>query len=142
MLIDQKLENLLHENVTVYFNLHKRLWSVKHKGKVVGHVKHITIIPSKFHVNEEHRQQVIANKCRKVHAWINGKLLSYGNFSQIPDLGLPISFNPYRSGSFYWQFPCGDHKPIDPNEIEYLYFNGNTKKCYSLSTFQTTMRGA
>jgi len=127
-----ELEKLINKNVTVYFNLHKKLWSIKSKGRVIGHVKHVTIEPTKFHVNEKQRLKVIEKKCRQVHAWINGKLISYGDFSSHRNLKRPISFNPYKCDSFYWIELDGKITPISDEKIGYLYFNGNTKKCYSL----------
>lgn len=60
-----EIKELIGKKVSVHFNLHTKLWSVKHKGKVVQNLEHLTIRPTKFHINENGRQRVIKKKMQR-----------------------------------------------------------------------------
>ncbi|WP_417353557.1 hypothetical protein [Flavobacterium alkalisoli] len=117
------MENIIGQNVTIYFNLHKKLWSVKHKGKVVAHVENVTIQPTKYHVNENARLKVINQKCRSVHAWINGKLI---DFEAKEVDGTTVSYNPYKLGQFY---DCETFKAFNDLDGK-LHFNSTKKAIF------------
>ena len=127
---EEVIEGLIGEKVTVYFNLHKKLWSIKHKGKVKAHVKEVFLKPEKFHVNENQRQKVIKNKCRMVHAWINGTLMKKPE--QAKSKGRPISYNPYRMGSFYRVNEDGSKTPTTASNTNALYFDSLSRKCFEI----------
>ena len=44
--------------VYVYFNLHKKVWSVRQDGKVVEHTKHIKLKDARFLVGKAGREKV------------------------------------------------------------------------------------
>jgi hypothetical protein len=73
---------------------------VRCKGKVIAHREAVTIRQCEFHVGEKARLRVCANRCREVHAWISGELVE--DFSASSQ-GRAISYNPYKSGSFYYR---------------------------------------
>jgi hypothetical protein len=96
--------------VFVYFNLHKKCWSVKalegpRKGRVVQHAKTIALHNVTFKVSEAGRQRVLREKKKNVHAGAVGTLDVY---SYEPWLGLQgsvhdltkVSYNPYKAGHF------------------------------------------
>ena len=41
-----------NKRVYVYFNLHKKVWSVRQGGKVVSHTKHIMLKDARFLVGQ------------------------------------------------------------------------------------------
>jgi len=86
--------------VKVYKNLNNGRWSVRHKGKVIGHLEQVMLRDCVFHVGESSRQRVIRNRCREVHAWVTGELI------ELPVQVVRwrgITYNPYRSGSFTYR---------------------------------------
>lgn len=89
------------KRVRVYFNLHKRLFSVQEKGekgwRVIGHTNNITLKDVRFKVNEAGRQRVLKEKRKNVHAYVEG-YVSHDSF----DCKSPmrVKYNPYRAGSF------------------------------------------
>jgi len=62
--------------VEVYLNTHATAWSVRAKGKVIGHVPYfISLINATFHVQEGGRQRYLTTGQKNVHAWIKGELV-------------------------------------------------------------------
>jgi hypothetical protein len=96
-------EKLIDVNkpVRVYRNLHTGLWSVK-QGTVRFHTDDIFLVCATFIVNEKHRQRVIAEKRKNVHAYVQGYLFKpeYGHKTT------EITYNPYK----YDKFICGRGK--------------------------------
>lgn len=87
--------------VFVYFNLHKKCWSIKalegaNKGRVVAHMNQLTIHNATFKVSEAGRQRVIKTKHKNVHAGVVGILSQYEH-----DFGTQVSYNPYKYNKFY-----------------------------------------
>ena len=119
------MENLIGKKVNVYFNLHSKLWSIKHKGRVVGHAKHLTLRPMKFHISETGRLRVVEKKQRAVHAWITGIIIDFKDKNTDKN---PISYNPYFLGSFYTVKNKKPYMNLEKN----LFFNHKTKKVHIL----------
>jgi len=82
--------------VRCHLNLHRGDWSITYKGKVIAHVDQITLADCRMIVRENARLRVIANRCREVHAWIEG---NYVEEKPQGDL-IPITYNPYAAGTF------------------------------------------
>lgn len=68
--------------VFVYFNLHKKVWSVKaldgrNKGRVIAHADKVLLRDATFKVSEAGRQRVIREKRKNVHAGVVGTLEAF-----------------------------------------------------------------
>jgi len=100
--------------VFVYFNLHKKMWSVKalegpQKGRVIARTFHVALRDVQPRVSQKGRERVLREKRKNVHAglvgdWIGFKLPEY--YRHIPDT--EITYNPYKSGNFYYRYPRHD----------------------------------
>ena len=87
--------------VDVYFNLHKKTLSVRHKGIVIAHSDYVKIGNPKFVVSEAGRQRVLREKRKNVHAFVRGELLStVNNSNEVLDNHSTITYNPYKYTSF------------------------------------------
>jgi len=91
--------------VRVYFNLHKRMFSVQHKtGKgwrLWKHLDHVCLNNVVFKVSEAGRKRVIKESKKNVHAYIEGDI--HGNVGFKPDgKENSISYNPYKFNQFYF----------------------------------------
>ena len=87
--------------VDVYFNLHKKTLSVRHKGKVVHHSDYVKILNPKFVVSEAGRQRVLREKRKNVHAFVRGELVSLVNDPKDSAENLQtITYNPYKYNTF------------------------------------------
>lgn len=90
--------------VFVYYNLHRKLWSVKalegeNKGKVIAHRHEVVLQKPKPKVSEAGRQRVIREQRKNVHAglvgeWFDQKILQAE--------GDTITYNPYKYTSFVY----------------------------------------
>lgn len=90
--------------VFVYFNLHKRCWSIRDSltGLVVGHADKVLLTDCLFKVSEPGRLRTIREKKKNVHAGIQGKLVCATNCAQKSrKLKTAVSYNPFRGPTFY-----------------------------------------
>lgn len=83
--------------VEVYYNLHKKCLSVRHRGKVVLHTPAITLGNAKFVVREGGRQRVLQEGKKNVHAFVKGSVF----FEPIElELSRNATYNPYKFSTF------------------------------------------
>ena len=90
--------------VQVYYNLHKKCLSVRHKGKVIEHAQEVTLTDARFHVQQAGRERVLKQKRKNVHAYVSGKLKETFWFTQAPKYiwtaKQHVTYNPYKYKSF------------------------------------------
>jgi hypothetical protein len=86
--------------VKVYWNFHKKLFSVQHKGLVINHLENLYLINVDFLVGQGGRARVIKEESKNVHAYAVGDLLS---LTEKQELALDHLFNT-----------CGDEATYDP----------------------------
>ena len=96
--------------VFVYFNLHKKIWSVKalsgpKKGLVIAHRDRLVLTDCTFKVSEAGRQRVLLEKRKNVHAGVVGTLTHHLEDS----VGVAVTYNPYKYSSFITR---SDEQPI------------------------------
>lgn len=84
--------------VDVYRNLNNGRMSLRHKGKVIGHVTDCIIQCVTFHVSESGRQRVIRDKRKNVHAWGKGILIA--QFDDSVRCPIQLGYDPYTNDSF------------------------------------------
>ena len=93
--------------VEVYWNLHKRLYSVRalenygdhiKKGRVIDHSYYLELDDVKFAVQPAGRERVRREGVKNVHAFVRGRVRQYDR----KDLDNPvfITYNPYKYDSF------------------------------------------
>lgn len=91
--------------VSVYFNLHKRLFSVRaesgpSKGRVIAHTDAVFILGARYVVNKAGRERVLREKRKNVHAFVRGNLICTGDGVPSVERGKPVGYNPYRADHF------------------------------------------
>lgn len=94
------MKNLQGKKVRVYFNLHKKLYSVKDtkSNLVIAHVNKICLDNVKFIVSEKSRQRVLKDKRKNVHAYVEGIVRPCKSFkNEHREL---LTYNPYKYNSF------------------------------------------
>jgi hypothetical protein len=101
--------------VFVYFNLHKRVFSVKalegkDKGRVIGHRTSLAIDSPVFKVSEAGRQRVIRERRKNVHAGVVGFLTAPYDWKHEVVEWTPVLYNPYVFPSFVTQLGKPVHK--------------------------------
>lgn len=96
--------------VFVYFNLHRKLWSIKamegeNKGKVIGHESFISLAQAYPKVSKAGRKRVLKDKQKNVHAGIVGyrsEKLVEALFENLDLSAEHVTYNPYLHDSFYY----------------------------------------
>jgi len=96
--------------VRIYFNLHKRRFSVQSKQakgwRLLTHTDCITIRDAEFKVSEAGRQRVIREKRKNVHAFVEGyaatraEIETYVVGHDAPLVMDAVSYDPYKAGTF------------------------------------------
>ena len=103
------------KRVYVYFNLHKKCWSVKQSGKVVSHTNRIALRDVRYLVGEAGRQRVLATKTKNVHAGVSGYVVE--RVPNVPEVEFDVTYNPYKYDSFVDRV---DHEPVEYSDYAYL----------------------
>ena len=86
--------------VKVYFNLHRKVFSVVNikTGKVAGYSENLCLKNAQLRVQESGRQRVLREKRKNVHAFVRGDaaFFRYTNRQPLDTL----TYNPYKYVSF------------------------------------------
>lgn len=96
--------------VEVYFNLHKKLFSVRNckTGKVFAHSTHVTVRDPKFVVRQSGRNRVLEERKKNVHAFVRGELediYCHGldDIAKCVSQGEEVTYNPYKYETFVYR---------------------------------------
>ena len=86
------------KKIEVYFNLHKKTWSVRQSGRVVGHTDYIQVKNPQYVVSQKGNERVRREKKKNVHAFVRGYITdSLPLFAKQQKF---VSYNPYKNSSF------------------------------------------
>lgn len=103
--------------VKVYFNLHKKLWSVLHmtpKGwRLHSHMENLLLDDVTWKVSKAGRRRVLEEGRKNVHAFAIGTL--YMNTWALTQAEWhPVTYNPYKMEHFQINDPgkCGHGHPL------------------------------
>jgi len=103
---------MTYPQVSVYWNLHKKCYSIKNSvGIVQHHARSVWLADVTFRVQQGGRQRVIKEGRKNVHAFIAGKLLAHSKddgdrvFTQLDyhfDMSgsSTVTYNPYKNRYF------------------------------------------
>lgn len=106
--------------VWVYWNLHKKCFSVQHQNKVIMHTDQIILFDAEFRVRESGRQRVLREKCKTVHAFIIG-IYDLDNTIDIGVCQHKITYNPYKYNTFVF------------SDTEESVYNADLVSCYKVN---------
>ena len=81
------------KRVEVYKNLHNGKFSVRHKGKVVGHVDLIKIQDATFAVQPAGRDRVRREKKKNVHAFVRGTYIRSDTWDVKKPRPFPVEYD-------------------------------------------------
>jgi len=122
---DENKDDPIGLRVMVYYNLHKKTFSVQYKGRIILYADYVKLGNVEFRVREGGKEKVRQEMRKNVHAFVIGDLLDY---CQYPCENMPpetndkvITYNPYKYDSFVKK---DTEEPIfNANEIDMI----NTK---------------
>ncbi len=87
-----------NKKIEVYFNLHKKTWSVRQSGRVVGHTDYIQVKNPQYVVRQKGNERVRREKKKNVHAFVRG--YATDSLPLFPQEQKFVSYNPYKNSSF------------------------------------------
>lgn len=91
----------------VYWNLHKNIWSLREKGKVVAHMGAVGLRDVTFRVQPAGRARVIREGKKNVHAFAHGTydhgLVHDVLWAKVAAKGREITYNPYKYETFVYK---------------------------------------
>ena len=105
--------------VEVYYNLHKHVFSVRHKGRVIAWTNVVAIENPEYVVRQSGRQRVLKEGRKNVHAFVRGDMLDHNNINHdfitynLSLVGDRVTYNPYKYKSFVYK---DSEKPIHRSE--------------------------
>lgn len=110
------------KKVMVYYNLHKKTFSVRYDNKVILHADYVRLGDVEFRVRTGGKEKVRQEKSKNVHAFVIGTLLDYCEY---PCEDLPsepndniVTYNPYKYDSYVVK---DTEEPIyQANEVEMI----------------------
>ena len=82
----------------VYWNIQKKMWSVRQSGKVLTHTSLIFLKDCRFLVGKAGQARVRREGKKNVHAGVSGYPVDY--VVGIPGKAKEITYNPYKHKTF------------------------------------------
>jgi hypothetical protein len=122
--------------VEVYFNLHKKTFSVRNckTGLVIAHTDNIWVEDPVFVVRKAGREKVLRERKKNVHAFVRGTwmpdlLVEDASKLHHREVSKEVTYNPYKYDSFVTKH---DAKPIDFGRLASLTCSSanNTRSIY------------
>jgi len=100
----------MHNQVRIYWNLHKKCWSVQDRktGRVIRHVTTCVISDAKFVVRKAGQAKVRREGKKNVHAFAVGTVIEYRFTpdtarSFMLDTCKAVTYNPYVNDTFVYK---------------------------------------
>lgn len=84
--------------VDVYWNFHKRVFSVRYRGRVIAHATRVFLYGCTFVVQKAGRERVRREGRKNVHAMVRGVLIPGYDYPHVPVLD--VRYNPFRNDTF------------------------------------------
>ena len=103
-----------NKRVYVYFNLHRKCFSVRQGNKVVEHANRVCLKDVRYLVQQAGRRKVLKEKRKNVHAGLSGY---YVKSVPVPVISFDVTYNPYKYETFV---DTQDHEPQEWSEYAYL----------------------
>lgn len=125
-------------NAYIYFNLHKKTFSVRYNGRVIYHADRLQVTSPTFKVSEAGRQRVLQEKRKNVHAYVIAPIANVrvvtdeeGNV----DGWDAVTYNPYRDSAFVKRTPDREQVhsayeawlQVDDSKRPSIHISGNAK---------------
>ena len=92
----------------VLYNLHKKIWSVRYRGKVLEHTTNIELEDVSLDVQPAGNARVRREKRKNVHAFVRGKRVEPWKVSYDKNWK-EVTYNPYKHKNFVLD---NDHSAI------------------------------
>ena len=117
----------IEKRVYVYWNLHKKCWSVKQGGRVKGHATKLGLKDCRFLVGKKGRERVRREGKKNVHAGVSG----YMQFDipwWVGNTTCFVTYNPYKHDTFIQRTGVCDDlhpRPVTESRFAEMYVKDN-----------------
>jgi hypothetical protein len=116
--------NLIGRDVDVYFNLHRKCWSIRDRKtrRVVAHADSVVLSDVTFRVSAAGNARVRAEGRKNVHAFARGTVVNFDGEREffIEDTAR-VTYNPYKYTTFVDAY---DETPV--HGARRVWFDGRT----------------
>ena len=122
--------------VEIYFNLHKRLFSIRERhGKVIAHKRWVGLVRPTFVVQQGGRERVLRDKSKNVHAFVRPE--GYQGMDEvipfdILDSYTTVRYNPYK----YTSFVDENEDPIFEADVGFMYLDKQNKPVIKVASLE------
>ena len=101
---DNEKKEYIGKKIMLYYNLHKKTFSIIYKGLVVIHADYVKLKDVEFRVRQGGREKVVREKSKNVHSFVIGTLIDYctypcENLPSEPNSNI-VTYNPYKYNSY------------------------------------------
>lgn len=96
----------------VYWNLHKSIWSLRQRGKVIAHMGTVVLSDVTFRVQPAGRERVRREGKKNVHAFAQGNYESASSYRDYIK-AREITYNPYKYETFVY---ADDLTPVNHSD--------------------------
>lgn len=103
-----------NKRVYVYWNLHRKCFSIRQGTRVVKHTNNVCLKDVKYLVQPAGRAKVLREKRKNVHAGLSGY---YVNSVPVPAISIDVTYNPYKFETFV---ETEYYQPQEWSEYAYL----------------------
>ena len=95
----------MHNQVRIYWNLHKKCWSVQDRktGRVIRHETTCVLSAGKFVVRKAGQEKVRREGKKNVHAFAVGTVSTLDARAFMQDTCRPVTYNPYVNDTFVFK---------------------------------------
>lgn len=104
---DLPIEDVIGKRVMVYYNLHKKTFSITYESRVVLHADYVKLSNVEFRVRKGGKEKVRQEKRKNVHAFVIGTLEDYCEYPCDKILVEPndnvVTYNPYKNDTFVYK---------------------------------------
>tara|TARA_R110000751_G_scaffold24133_1_gene66042 strand:- start:101 stop:472 length:372 start_codon:yes stop_codon:yes gene_type:complete len=112
--------------VEIYYNLHKNVFSVRHKGRVIQHTSMAVIKDAEYVVRPAGRAKVLREGKKNVHAFVRGEWVGVTRECSLRlfNKGKRVTYNPYKYSTFVEALT---DEPIHASDLAVLWKEPNVK---------------
>jgi hypothetical protein len=110
------------KRVMVYYNLHKKTFSIQYKSLVIAHADYVKLKNVEFRVRQGGKEKVRAEMSKNVHAFVIGDLIDFKPY-QSTDIPSPsgsksITYDPYKYDTFVYK--DSEEPVMNAREVEMI----------------------
>ena len=115
-------ESNIGKRVMVYYNLHKKTFSIQYKSLVIAHADYVKLNNVEFRVRQGGKEKVRSEMSKNVHAFVIGDLV---DFKPYPSTDIPspsssksITYDPYKYDTFVYK--DSEEPVMNAGEVEMI----------------------